>query len=104
MRVGVQPAFKTLGLLSDKNNFGWGRAFCFYFGTDMKAALDANAAKISIPSVPAGKMDNSTRAQRLVTLASLQTQLDAAKASVETIKGQILSLGGRFFPDGSVVV
>lgn len=100
---GIKPGYKLLALMSSKNDFGWSRAFCFYFGANMKAALDANAAKIVVPAIPASKIDNSTRAQRRVTLASLETQRTTALASVKSIQGQMESLGEKFNSQGELL-
>lgn len=103
MGNGVQPGYKLLRLLTSGNDFGWGRAFCFYFGANMKTALDANAAKIVVPPVPANKLDNSTRAQRRTTLASLETRLATAKTNVKSIQTQMESLGAKFNSLGELV-
>jgi hypothetical protein len=89
------PLFKhkMLGLLSSDNNFGWGRAFCFFFGEEMKRALDANADKIVIPPVLASKMHESTRAQRRAMLDNIQKQIKEAQQDASTIHSQMKAIG-----------
>lgn len=91
------PLFKhkMLGLFSSDNNFGWGRAFCFFFGEEMKRALDANADKIVIPSILASKMHESTRAQRRAMLDDLQKQIKGAEQDASAIYGQMKAIGAN---------
>jgi hypothetical protein len=92
---GPITKYKTLRLLTNDNAFGWGRAFCFFFGDQMKHALEVNADKIVIPPIVASKMHESSRAQRRVLLNDLQQQLTQAQDEAATIRDQLHQMGAR---------
>ena len=94
---GTGQAFKyrVLGLITSMGDFGQGRAFCFFFGEEMKRALDANAEKIAVPSILASKMHESTRAQRRAMLDDLQKQIKEAEQDASAIYGQMKAIGAN---------
>lgn len=110
---GSTPGYKMLALLSSKNDHGFGRAFCFYFGDQMKAALEANADKIILPDIglsqaqklagERGEASKTTRAQRRTLIANLEAQLATAKGHAKKIQSQMESLGARFDHQGDLV-
>lgn len=86
------PKTKMLALMTLENEFGWGRAFCFFFGEQMKQALDANADKIAVPELNPSEMHESTREQRRALIATLEEELSKAKWEVGVIQGQMSAL------------
>ena len=89
------PKTKMLALLSAENEFGWGRAFCFFFGEEMKRALDANTHKIVIPQLRPAELDETTREQRRVLLKTLENELSDAEREVGVIIGQMRALDSQ---------
>ena len=89
------PKTKMLALLSSENDFGWGRAFCFFFGEEMKRALDANADKIVIPQLLPAEFDETTREQRRALLKTLAAELSDAEREVGVIRGQMHALDSQ---------
>lgn len=90
---GPAPKYKMLGLLTSIGDFGQGRAFCFFFGEEMKRALDANADKIVILPILASKMHESTRAQRRVMLDDLEKKIKEAEQEACAIHSQLKAIG-----------
>lgn len=91
---------KMLDLFSIQSNFEYGRAFCFYFGKQMKEALD-DSSSFEFPNIPEDYVDPSTRAERRILIAELNNKLSANNATMFEIMSKMKDLGAVFNHDES---
>ena len=89
---------KMLDLFSIGSHFDFGRAFCFYFGKQMKETL--GKGDVEFPEIPDKDVDPSTRKERRVLIGKLTTELSVVNGKIFEITSKMKKLGALSQHDG----